>query len=351
MENGQLNDHNSLGGQDPQVNMMTSINNEGNFALKMKQMDQQSISLGQNNENFKIGNPPSVMNQNNINIQMTAGMNLQEAIQAQEMQSRRHIEQIEMQQNQENMRNDVMGGNVQGIEIIHQEVIGEKRKFHELDYGMEPPLEVVRKRRKKGRRKKKDPNAPRKPQTAYLIYYTEKVHEYRKKPEFRNKNGNVDMTKVSQTLGREWKLLKEEDKRIYKQKYERNKAKYEEEMNKYNQKKLAQQQDKDNQFLTVVPQISGITAIQQPMIRTGPIDSSDHLDQINNQVTSIHMQDINQEIAEKSVDEIIAEWKSLKIEKQHLIARINFLRQNFDKFGQNLKNLENDLTHLMEFLK
>eukprot|EP01083_Nonionella_stella_P134321 408792_1 len=49
-----------------------------------------------------------------------------------------------------------------------------KRKIGESEEG--PPK---KKRKMKRPKKKKDPHAPKKPQTAYLIFYREFVHEYK----------------------------------------------------------------------------------------------------------------------------------------------------------------------------
>ncbi|XP_071813334.1 uncharacterized protein [Apostichopus japonicus] len=94
---------------------------------------------------------------------------------------------------------------------------------------------VSRKRRKDGVRieKEKDPNAPKKPANAFLMYCQEKrlsasLANNADKP--RAEMSHADLTKQ---LAKEWNDLEEKDKKRYYVAYEKEKAKYVEEVRQY----------------------------------------------------------------------------------------------------------------------
>ena len=72
------------------------------------------------------------------------------------------------------------------------------------------------------KRKKKDPNAPKKPNTAYIFYFSDRMASL--------KGTQKDMKPVVRKIGEEWRKLSERDKRPYRDMAERDKERYEREM-------------------------------------------------------------------------------------------------------------------------
>lgn len=83
-------------------------------------------------------------------------------------------------------------------------------------------------------KKKKDPNAPKKYKTAYMIFNIERINEYKKK----NPNKKINITEFSKESGELWKKIKEDEKQYekYKKLEANDKKRFNKEMNLYNKK-------------------------------------------------------------------------------------------------------------------
>jgi len=80
---------------------------------------------------------------------------------------------------------------------------------------------------KKKQKKKKDPNAPKRPTTAFFFYSADHRDALRKK---NPKDGVADIAKK---LGEKWRKMSKEDKKEYEEKAVKDKQRYEKEMKKY----------------------------------------------------------------------------------------------------------------------
>jgi hypothetical protein len=77
---------------------------------------------------------------------------------------------------------------------------------------------------KKARKKKKDPNAPKKPKSAYMWYVKENQASYRAD------HPGVAMTEVMRQLGAQWKALSDAKKKPYQDKFAKDKIRYQNEI-------------------------------------------------------------------------------------------------------------------------
>jgi len=84
--------------------------------------------------------------------------------------------------------------------------------------------------KKKGKRSKKDPNAPKRPLSAYLYFCADKRDEIKKK------NPNDSITDIAKKLGAQWAKVAAADKKKYESKASKDKERYEKESEKYKKK-------------------------------------------------------------------------------------------------------------------
>lgn len=85
----------------------------------------------------------------------------------------------------------------------------------------------------KKKRAKKDPNAPKKPLSSFMLFSKDKRAEILKKqPSLKS-----DIGKVGKMIGEEWSKLNATQKAAYQKKAEQEKARYQREMSLYNKKK------------------------------------------------------------------------------------------------------------------
>jgi len=89
------------------------------------------------------------------------------------------------------------------------------------------PSRKKQKTDKRKTKKKKDPNAPKRPMTAFLRYSQEHREEIKKK------NPDWKVTEISTKLGEQWKKLSKDKKSSYEKEYEKDKEKYDKEVKKY----------------------------------------------------------------------------------------------------------------------
>lgn len=103
----------------------------------------------------------------------------------------------------------------------------DKKRYNEEkeDYVPDPSFESGR-----GTRKKKDPNAPKRPLSAYFFFCNEIRNEVREA------NPNKKVTEIAQLLAERWRALPDKKRVKYQKMHEEAKAKYEGQMNEYNGK-------------------------------------------------------------------------------------------------------------------
>jgi len=90
-------------------------------------------------------------------------------------------------------------------------------------------IEMI-KRTMEEKSKGKDPNAPKRPRTAYIFFCNDK------RPKVREANPNMRMTEVTNELGKMWKNLKESKRQKYLEQAQKDRERYTSEMNQYKPK-------------------------------------------------------------------------------------------------------------------
>lgn len=81
-------------------------------------------------------------------------------------------------------------------------------------------------------KKKKDPNAPKRPLTAYLYFANDK------RDGVRAKNPDLTLAQVTSLIGQQWRDLSSEDKKPYEEKAVADKKRYESERAAYKEKQV-----------------------------------------------------------------------------------------------------------------
>jgi len=85
--------------------------------------------------------------------------------------------------------------------------------------------------RQKKQKKKKDPNAPKRPISAYF-FFAGAV-----RPKIREDNPGMLITKVASLIGSKWRELEDGDKKPYEEQAANDRKRYEREMEVYNQRR------------------------------------------------------------------------------------------------------------------
>ncbi|KAG0203785.1 Non-histone chromosomal protein 6 [Mortierella sp. GBA30] len=98
--------------------------------------------------------------------------------------------------------------------------------------------EEVKKRKRKA---KKDPNAPKNPMSAYLLF----CEEWREKVKAQNPESSFG--ELGRLLGEQWRKYSEEQKAPYVAKHEKAKAKYAVEKAAYDAKKADEDDDEEEE--------------------------------------------------------------------------------------------------------
>ena len=83
------------------------------------------------------------------------------------------------------------------------------------------------KKRTKGTKKKKDPNAPKAPSNAYFIYVREK------REEFKAKHPDAKTTEITSGLAQQWKAMTDSEKAPFQKLAAADKVRYTKEMEDY----------------------------------------------------------------------------------------------------------------------
>lgn len=84
---------------------------------------------------------------------------------------------------------------------------------------------------KKKKKKVKDPNAPKRPITAYFYFAAEK------RPEIKEKNPSFGITQIAALIGEQWRNLEDDDKCPYEEQAAQDKERYLRELSAYNKRK------------------------------------------------------------------------------------------------------------------
>lgn len=84
-------------------------------------------------------------------------------------------------------------------------------------------------------KKMKDINAPKKYKSAYMFFNIENINEYKKK----NPDVKIKVSEIAKESGKEWKIIKNDDKKYnkYKKLEDHDKKRYEKEMEIYKKEK------------------------------------------------------------------------------------------------------------------
>tara|TARA_Y100001958_G_scaffold158672_2_gene157294 strand:+ start:742 stop:1173 length:432 start_codon:yes stop_codon:yes gene_type:complete len=85
--------------------------------------------------------------------------------------------------------------------------------------------------------KQKDPNAPKRAQSAYFHFSAEKRPEVMENLKKKSTEGKIDVTLVSKELGQMWKKLSDKKKKPYEDKASADKQRYEKEKAEYDKSK------------------------------------------------------------------------------------------------------------------
>lgn len=89
----------------------------------------------------------------------------------------------------------------------------------------------------KTKKKKKDPNAPKKNLTAYFMFQKEV------RPQIVADNPNLKVSEVAKEIGEQWKNLDQDQKSKYEKLAEQDKERYQREMEAYNSKRGDDEED------------------------------------------------------------------------------------------------------------
>lgn len=95
---------------------------------------------------------------------------------------------------------------------------------------------------KKVRKRKaiKDPNAPKKPLTSYILFFNSL------RSQVAEKNTGMSQTEIAKLISQQWKEMPDEEKAYWRGLYEKEKVRYDSEMSKYNASKLPDLTDIDH---------------------------------------------------------------------------------------------------------
>ena len=91
----------------------------------------------------------------------------------------------------------------------------------------------------------KDPDAPKRAQSAYFHFSADKRPEIMEKLKKSSENGKIDVTLVSKELGKIWKTLSDKKKKPYEESAEIDKQRYQKEKKEYGEKKLNKLDESD----------------------------------------------------------------------------------------------------------
>lgn len=92
----------------------------------------------------------------------------------------------------------------------------------------------------KGKKKKKDPNAPKRATTAFMFYSA------KMRPIIKEEKPDIKFTEMGKLIGEKWRGLSADDKKEFEEMADEDKKRYDEEMSKYKAKKEAEEDGMDD---------------------------------------------------------------------------------------------------------
>jgi hypothetical protein len=100
---------------------------------------------------------------------------------------------------------------------------------------------------KKNRKKKKDPNAPKKPTSIFGLFYKDLYKTLSKDPSYKNDKGNAEPKKIMKEASRRWKLFDDIKKKKYKARYKKSMKQHEIDKKIYMENKSSESEDIDEE--------------------------------------------------------------------------------------------------------
>jgi hypothetical protein len=121
------------------------------------------------------------------------------------------------------------------------QVVKEKARYEKEMENYEPPEGFEDSGSKgRGKKKKKDPNAPKRAVTSYMLYYS------KMRPIIKEQNPDIKFTEMGKLVGKKWGELSSEGQKEFIVLAEKDKQRYSDEMAKYKIKKEAEADGMDD---------------------------------------------------------------------------------------------------------
>jgi len=134
----------------------------------------------------------------------------------------------------------------QGMDEDAREPFDEKASTDKIRYDREmadyKPPPGTGKGKKGAKKRKKDPNAPKRPQTAFFVFSTKHREEVKKEL-----GEGVRVGDIAKRLGEKWKELTDEDKTEYNEEAARQKVDYDKAMEEYRNGAKKAKQDSEEE--------------------------------------------------------------------------------------------------------
>lgn len=103
----------------------------------------------------------------------------------------------------------------------------EKEKYDEAMKSYKPTGEFAKSSRGSSKSSKKDPNAPKKPQSSYFLWMNDN------RARIKEENPSAGLTDIARLSGAQWKEISDSEKAKYEEKNKQDKERYAEEMKNY----------------------------------------------------------------------------------------------------------------------
>jgi hypothetical protein len=186
------------------------------------------------------------------------------------------------------------------------------------DSGSDSEERPVVKRKKMPLKKKRDPLAPKRPMSAYLIYSQDK------RAEVKQAHPDWKLTDTIKHLAMKWKDMPDAEKEVYVQKAGQEKKRYEEEMRQYEAKNSAQEESPKK---SATPKKEARSDVKKPL-SAFMLFVRDKRQEVKSQKPELSFGDLSMELAQmwKGLSD---DGKKIWLEKAHedLIRYQNELKQ------------------------